>query len=150
MSADTDAGAADDGLEKVDISVGDAFVTDDVNGEVVEVTNERKDGDEVCLHHPDRESPQGGAYSVWRPRETVEHIAAREGWELQYSTADADADEETMPGRWSDDELRCPECGAFMDRRFDGWFPIAVCVAPGCSAWYDERELIDDGYYIPQ
>jgi len=120
------------------IQVGGEY---DAMGETVKITNEL-DG-RVCVHHPERDPIEGTAYTVWRPRESVEAVAEREEWE-RTDTPDTD---EQMPGVWVKTP-RCPNCSRYMSRDFDGeGLPAASCSRLGCGGWMDMRQLIDGGYF---
>lgn len=115
-------------------------------GEPVEVTNER--GDEVCLHHPERTAPDGSAYTAWRPRETVEAIAGREGW----TRVDTPADDADDGGEYSGefvDTPQCPICSRFMRTWYEDHtgMPIATCQRDGCEGVLGAYKLVARGYY---
>lgn len=114
----------------------------DAMGETVEITNETSG--KVCVHHPERESPDGGSYTVWRLRESVEAVAEFESWERM----DAESGPEQMEGEFIDTP-RCDGCGAFMSTGFDDLgFPAASCQNEKCSAEpYDVDILLEDGYF---
>jgi len=123
----------------MNITVGDTF---DAMGETVEITNAR--GDEVCVHHVDREPVTGESHTVWRPRTSVAAVAARESWTRVDANVENDGTDTI--GTWVETP-RCPVCGAFMSRDHDGaGLPAASCTRVGCDGWMDDRELIDAGY----
>lgn len=121
-----------------EVNVGEEY---EVEGETVEVTN--ANDDRVCLHYKDREAPDGSAYTTWRPRTTVEAIAAREDWTLLKDNSDTD---DSTLGEWVETPT-CPDCGVFMSRDYDGsGLPAASCSRVECDGWMDDRQLIDGGY----
>lgn len=121
----------------VQIKVGGEY---NAMGETVEVTNER-DG-RVCVYHPEREPVEGGAYTVWRPRESVEAVAEREEWE---GTDEVIEDDETDV-EWNGTP-RCPICSRFMRKGTDGeGVPSAQCSRQGCNGFLDVVTLEREGY----
>ena len=124
------------------IQTGDTFRTE--LGETMEITNER--GDEVCVHFPERDAPDGGAYTAWRPRSSVE---AQVEYEDMERVGDDSDDEEAVhvEGEFVDTP-RCPVCSRFMSTGFDGnGLPGAQCSREGCHGALDDRELIEGGHF---
>ena len=134
-SADEDDDS-DDGSD-VSVQVGDEF---DAMGETVSVTNERDD--EVCLHYEDRDPIDGQTYTAWRPRQTVEAIAAREDWER---LNDDDSDDDAPVADWLSTP-RCPDCGSFMSQGIDDFgFAFAQCSDIACDGELGHDVLVQRG-----
>lgn len=156
-------------LSPTDVQPGQVYESN--NGDRIEVVRDDIDDSKLLIRYPDRH-PQldrdGNEVTAAAKmsRESFADAASFDGFTLVDEDGDFaetpygewddmtgvsldDTEPETMPGEWSDDIPRCPECGAYMARRFDGWFPIAVCTNDmNChGVFIDARELIDGGYF---
>jgi len=124
----------------VSVQVGDEF---DAMGETVEVTNERDD--ELCFHYKDREPINGQTHTAWRPRETVEAIAAREDWQR---LNDDDSDDADDVAEWVSTP-RCPDCGSFMSQGIDDFgFAFAQCSNVACDGELGHDVLDEQGAIV--
>jgi hypothetical protein len=113
----------------------------DAMGERVEITNEQ-DG-RLCIYHPEREPVEGSAYTVWRPRESVEAVAAREEWDRLDAP---ESDDERADHDWNGTP-RCPLCSRFMQQGIDGeGMPAAQCSRQDCNGFLEMYELEERGY----